>query len=44
MNQVKGGIAAMFGAVKSGAAYAHQQVTDPEFRQKTKEDLGTAFN
>ena len=23
MNQVKGGIAAMFGAVKSGAAYAH---------------------
>ena len=34
----------MFGAVKSGAAYAHQQITDPEVRQKTKEDLGTAFN
>ena len=43
MGQVKAGIAGMFGSIKAGAAYAHASITDPEARQKTKEDLSVAL-
>lgn len=43
MGQLKSGIAGMFGSIKAGAAYAHGAITDPEARQKTKEDLTLAL-
>ena len=43
MGNLKAGIAGMFGSIKAGAAYAHASITDPEARQKTKEDLSVAL-
>ena len=44
MNKMKAGIGALIGSLKTGAAYAHSQVMDPEIREQNKETLKTAFN
>ena len=41
---MKAGFGAFIGTLKSGAAYAQQQVMDPEIREQRRESIKAAFN